>query len=360
MKTSIETLSVSVTHALTDELRADWQDLADRVGTVFSSPPNFAENVPRPRRSKLLFVEVRRDGTLVALAPFFVVKLGPFEIAQPLGAGRGVPTEFLSVDDEASDALWSEVANRDLVLVADSMAGSGSAMRRLQHHSQLTSEATAREQVPVIDVPQGSSAKDIRSGKSLKRLRRHRKQLSEIGTPMRFELIGDVEHLDRRWDDIVRVATAATALNKRTNYLTEGSPLAFLRAEADAGRLSIVGLTVGGEWRAHEIGIRTGRRIEGWLTHHDEAVRKFQPGHQMTEYFVESHDELGATVLDRGLGVNDIKKSWLTASYDVYAIAAGPRRRMSARLLTRLLLQWELSTTVAHARRIRKKLPSRH
>ncbi|MGV8875813.1 MAG: GNAT family N-acetyltransferase [Rhodococcus sp. (in: high G+C Gram-positive bacteria)] len=359
MKTDCKTVSAVVDGELTEQLREEWDALAERVGTVFSSRPSYALNAPRPAGSELVMVRIHRGERLVALAPMFVTRLGPLSVAKILGAGQGVPTELLSEDDESSRALWDAIEDRNLIFYADSMADNQIAVRALGAHSRWRSESIVRERVPVIDVPTGSTARDVRGHSSLKRLGKYRRQAERAGSPLTMETVRDAEHFERRWEDISRLAAASTHKTDRTDYLAEESPADpsasakdFLAREAAAGRLALSGVSVEGKWYAHQICVRTGARLEAWLTHYDPEVAKYQPGHQMMEWFVATHDELDVTVLDLGVGVNDIKKSWSTSGYDVLAIVAVPRRTVGARLLVGFLLRWELSPGFAKARKV--------
>ncbi|MFI8565676.1 GNAT family N-acetyltransferase [Rhodococcus sp. NPDC078407] len=359
METDYASVRGVVDGNLTDELCEEWDALAERVGTVFSSRPSYALNAPRPAGSELVVVQVRRGVRLVALAPMFVTKLGPLTVAKVLGAGQGVPTELLSEDDASSYALWDAIADRGLAFYADSMIGNRTAVAALGAHPRWSSEAIVRERVPVIDVPEGSTAGHVRGRSSLKRLGKYRRQAERAGTPLTMEAVRDAAHFERRWDDISRLAAASTHRTDRTDYLAEQSPADpsasakdFLAREAAAGRLALSGVSVDGQWRAHQICVRTGARLEAWLTHYDPEVAKYQPGHQMMEWFVQTHDELDVTVLDLGVGVNDIKKSWSTSSYEVLAVVGVPARTVRSRALVGVLRRWELSPRFAHARRV--------
>ncbi|MDV8056357.1 GNAT family N-acetyltransferase [Rhodococcus sp. IEGM 1343] len=359
METDYEPIIGAVDRTLSDELRDEWDALAERVGTVFSSRRSYALNAPRPAGSELVFVHVRRGTRLVALAPMFVTRLGPLKVAKILGAGQGVPTELLSEDDASSRVLWDAVDRCGLIFYADSMIGDRNAVEALGAHQRWRSESIVRERVPVIDVPEGSTARDVRGHSSLKRLGKYRRQAERAGSPLTMETIRDAKHFERRWADISRLAAASTLHSDRTDYLAEESPADpsasakdFLAREAAAGRLTLSGVSVEGRWRAHQICVRTGARLEAWLTHYDPEVAKYQPGHQMMEWFVQSHDELDVTVLDLGVGVNDIKKSWSTSGYDVLAVVGVPTRMVGSRILVGLVRRWELSPGFAHARRV--------
>ncbi|MCJ0891913.1 GNAT family N-acetyltransferase [Rhodococcus sp. ARC_M5] len=366
MKTDCTSVGGVMDGKLTDELRDEWDALAERVGTVFSSRPSYAMNAPRPAGSELVFVQIRRDMRLVALAPMFVTRLGPLKVAKILGAGQGVPTELLSEDDASSHALWDAVEGSGLLFYADSMIDDRTAVVALGTHPRWRSESIVRERVPVIEVPVGSTAGHVRGRNSLKRLGKYRRQAERAGTPLTIETVRDAEHFERRWEDISRLAAASTHRTDRTDYLAEQSPADasasakdFLAREAAAGRLALSGVSVQGQWRAHQICVRTGARLEAWLTHYDPEVAKYQPGHQMMEWFVQTHDELDVTVLDLGVGVNDIKRSWSTSSYDVLAVVGVPARTRGSRILVGLLRRWELSPGFAHARKVGYSVLSR-
>ncbi|MDV8023446.1 GNAT family N-acetyltransferase [Rhodococcus sp. IEGM 1330] len=366
MKTDCETTHAAVDRELTEGLREDWDALAERVGTVFSSRPSYAANAPRPAGSELVFVHIRRGLRVVALAPMFVTRLGPLKVAKILGAGQGVPTELLSEDDASSRALWDAIDDCGLIFYADSMIDNRIAVEALGAHPRWRSESIVRERVPVIDMPAGSTARDVRGHSSLKRLGKYRRQAERAGSPLTMETVRDAEHFERRWQDISRLAAESTDKTDRTDYLAEESPADhstsakdFLAREAAAGRLALSGVSVEGQWRAHQICLRTGARLEAWLTHYDPKVAKYQPGHQMMEWFVQTHDELDVTVLDLGVGVNDIKQSWSTSGYDVLAVVAVPTRMVGARFLVGLLRRWELSPRFAHARKVGYAMLSR-
>lgn len=313
-------------YADADPILDQWHDLADRVGTVFSSRPSFVRSVMRSTPDDCEVVVVFRGGRVTALAPLVIKKRGPVKLATVVGANLGVPLELLSDDAESTDALLAAIAARGHMLSADSMIADRPAIERLRAHPSWTVDMHVRERVPVIDIPAGRGASHLRGSKSLKRLKRYRRRVDEESS-LRFELITDVRHLDARWHDITSVAADAVHGTDKVNYLVAphgGFARDFLRAEARAGRLHITGLVVDGVWTAHEIDIRTGDRLEGWLTHYDERVSQLQPGHQLTEWLADNHDDLGVVLLDRGVGVNDIKSVWAKSGYDVLEISAVP------------------------------------
>ncbi len=333
----------------------EWEALAERVGTVFSSRPSFVTNAARANELRCEYVTVSRGGRLVALAALSIERKGPVSLAKVVGTTLGVPLEFLSEDADASDRLLTAVASRGYMLSADSVIDGEPTLERLRRHPSWTVDARVRERVLVIDVPSGSDATDIRSRRTLKRLRQYRQKWARESS-LRFEVIADAAHLDRRWRDIIAVAADAVRGTDKLNYLVAPHgefARAFLRDEAHAGRLCITGLVIDGVWSAHEVGLRTRDRMEGWVTHYDARVARVQPGHQLIEWFANNHDRLDVRYLDQGVGVNDIKSMWgKTGGYDVVKISAVPSAWLLPTLWVRALLMYP-----AVASRVRRTRP---
>lgn len=335
MKTGAETVVARI-HTDAQSILAEWHSLAERVGTVFSSRPGFVSNVVDATALACEYVEIRREDRLVALAALSKFKRGPFTLAKVVGTGLGVPLEILSDDAEASDALLRAIADQGYMLSADSMIANDLTMQRLLRHSSWNVHAPIRESVPVVELGPGQKASSIRSAKSLKRLRQYRRG----ATAFEFEMVTGVEHLESRWADIERVAASAVERNGRVNYLVPPHgefAKNFLRSEARAGTLCVVGLVIDGVWSAHEVGLQTGNRMEGWLTHYDASVGKLQPGHQMIEWFADHHDELAVRWLDQGVGVNRIKTTWANTGYDVLRLSAVPSAWVMSGTMLRIL-----------------------
>lgn len=326
----------------------EWTALAYRVGTVFSSRPSFVLEVARALNVDCAYIAARRDGRLVAFGALALVRRGPLTIAKVVGTDLGVPLEFLSEDAEASDAVLDAIASHGFMFSAESLIQGDLTASRFRRHPAWCVDVAVRERVAVIEMRRGDTAVDLRSPKSLKRLRRYRRAEGSF----EIEMVSTAEAVESRWDEMVRVARAGVASTDKVNYLVSphgGFAKAFLTAEAGAGRLCIAGIVIDGVWVAHEIGLRTGTRIEGWLTHYDPAFAHVQPGHQLAEWFANHHDELGVAQLDRGIGVNAIKSAWTGSGYDVLRVSAVPSRWVVSRLLVTAFARF--SPAVACVRR---------
>ncbi len=301
-----------------------------------------------------MIVTVRRDGRLTGCLPLSLERVGPLSIATLAGSHRGVPLEILAESDADVDALWGVVADLGLFFQTDALRASDAGLAGLFRNPQWRSSSRPGEHVPVIEVPCGSTATDIRSRRSLKRLRQYRSELLKRGGTLEIEVIDSVDHLDRRWPEISRLAEESTRIHDRVNYLAEVNHRLvrdFLRGEARAGRLTVAGLVINGQWGAQEIGIRTGERMEGWLGHYDKQFAQCQPGHQIVEWFVNMHDVLGVRELDQGVGASEFKKVWANAGYDVISVVAVPRRLPASKILVAAADRWVNSPLVDRVRR---------
>lgn len=72
--------------------------------------------------------------------------------------------------------------------------------------------------------------------------------------------------------------------------------------------------------------VTTGDRAEGWFTCHDPEFRELIPGHQLIEYLIDHHDELGVTFIDEMIGASPYKLDWQTGGYRVGTMRAVPIR----------------------------------
>lgn len=354
----VKTVVRSVTaEVLTDTrgVESEWSELAERIGGRFSARPTYALRELGDSRGSTRIVIARRGGRLVGVIPLAVRRLGTFDLARLAGSGRGIPQQILCEDEHVAEALWELVARRGWVFYASSLAERDSGFGVLQRDRGFVTNSTTVETAPCISVPRGVTAKDLRSRRTRKRLRQYRNSLAASGTPLSYETISGTDHFDRRWSDMARVAEASTSLHRRINYLAapDGSfAHDFLRDETAAGRAVVVGLVVDGCWRAHEIALRSGHRLEAWLGHYDPGFSRWQPGHQLSEWFVDNHDLLDVTELDQGIGVNAIKSAWSNSSDNLNRVVAVPSRYRAPGLVTDAVIAWEGSTAIRRLRRL--------
>lgn len=313
----------------------EWSTLAARHGRDFYASPAYSLSWWSHLGSgQLAVVCVRRNGKLVGLAPLHHRKLAGMRHARLLGHGLGTIGEILVADDDAATRLWDFLAEDGAPLQLTHVRTDSAAILALRRHPAWDLHCVVDDRCPLVQMPPGSIARDLRTQRSLRQFTRHRTALEKAGTPFGIEVIVDLEGLTRRWDDIVRVAAIADAGTGRQNLFAApwvGFTRAFLQAEAEDGNLLIVGATAGGQWMAQDVGIRRGPVLAQWVSRFDSAFSRQSPGHLIQEWLANHHDELGIDTIDALLGENAFKLAWANGGYDVATVIAAPRRLGLAR-----------------------------
>ncbi|GGF95282.1 hypothetical protein GCM10007304_06430 [Rhodococcoides trifolii] len=347
-------------HEVDAGLAAEWADLAGRAGGHVSSRPDYARGavaIRKPRRP--LVVTVHRGTRLAAVAPFAVRRFGPFRLARLTGDDFGMINEIVAEDDAAADALWSALAAHRVAVFLGAMDERNRALRRLREKTDWASSCEVGHVVTVVDVPAtGPGAIGLRSRGSRRRLRATRHRHVEAGTPLAVEFLTTAAELDDRWNDMVRLSAIGVAGHPRTDFLAP--PLGdfvrpVLQREAEAGRLVVVTLAVGGTSAAQLLMIRSGHTLEGWLTHFDPAFSEVQPGHQMMEALVDHARATGVDTIDLGIGPTGFKKAWGTREYASLTVTSMPPGTHGARYLLPVARRAATVTPKSIVRRILRR-----
>ncbi len=336
-------------------LAPEWEALCLAQGAGLASRPTYGLAWWRALgKGELAVVTRRREGRLVAVAPLHRRALLGQPVLRWLGHGLGTVGRAVAVDDDARRELWDGVAGLGLPLQLVHVRPPEASTLALRRSASWTVRVEVEDRCPVLDLPEGTSARTVRSARSLKRLRNYRSALAREGRAFDVLVVDDVEGLRRYWPEIQRVAAVADAGRDRLDLC--GAPYdafsyPFLEQEAAAGRLLIVGGTVGGRWVAHEVGLRSGTTLELWLSRFDPDLEKAGPGHLVMEQIVDRAADLGVTRLDFGLGENAYKAQWAREGYDVASLLAVPVPGRPGLVRTRLQAANRLADVVRSARR---------
>lgn len=343
--------TVFTLHREVDEnLLAQWWDLAERRSTRFSSRPSYALTWFRTLgKGRLTVATVHRDGRLVALLPLHArTRLG-VTVHRLTGHGLGTVGEALAEDAAALSALVEGLHERRILLALTHLPADSPLVQALLDHGGWTVNHELDDVCPVTDLPPGTTARDLRGGRSLKRLRSARSKTGREEGEVTFGLAETPEELARVWPEIVRVAAAAEEAEKEARLnLTAGAhgefTRAFLDAEAGRGRLRIVLLRVGGRLVAFDVLLRSGGTAEGWLTRFDPRYRPLSVGHQLIERTVNDSGPAGITAMDHMIGESEYKDPWATRVYRVGTVTAAPWRAagltLGAERAVRRLSEW--------------------
>lgn len=323
---AVEVRTISTDGAELAELVPEWDALARRCGRGFACRPSYALAWWRTLgQGSLAVVTAHRAGRLVAVAPLHRRSLLGQSVLRWLGHGLGTVGELVAEEPAAAAAVWDALAAAGFPLQLIHVRLDDPATLALRRSARWQVRLQVQDRCLVRPLPDGVRAGDLRGATSLKRLRGYRTALAREQRPFDLEIVDDLAGLRRRWPDIVRVAADADRGRDRDNLCGppfEAFTLAFLEQEAAAGALLVVGVTVGGRWSAHEVGLRHGDLVELWLSRFDPALDGFSIGHQLMMALVDRHEQLGVSGLDFGLGENAYKLAWTDGGYDVATLTA--------------------------------------
>ncbi|MGJ0118380.1 GNAT family N-acetyltransferase [Williamsia sp. MIQD14] len=313
----------------------EWTRLARRVGARFTDGPTYAAAAATLHRTTPHTVAVHRGDDLVAVTAFAARPLGRVTLARSIGHGLGQGGDVIAVDDPAADALAADLARSRHVLrleqfPADSPLLDALARDRRWHvHTRVVSE------IPTLTLRPDATARDVRSGRTLGQLRSARRKLAADGHEVAFELLRSTADLDRRWDDMRRVAGLRADSRPEWDAWLAGDRGTLVRTvldgEAAAGRLRVLGITVGGEWVGHDIAVRCGTTWARYLTHFDPGHARLQPGHQLMVWIVDHHRDLGIDTVHHGRGSTPVKDAWSNHAIDAVDVWAVPDTVVGAR-----------------------------
>ncbi|WP_149029447.1 GNAT family N-acetyltransferase [Corynebacterium halotolerans] len=326
-------LRFRIHHTVDAELEAQWDELTQRCSTRFASRPSYGLSWYRTLgRGDLAIAAVYRGDRLVGLLPLHTRKRVWVTVHRWLGHGLGTIGEVLAEDGAALDKLVTGVREAGILLELTHVPEDSPLLAALLDSGGWTVEYTVDDHCPVMDVPRGTTPGDLRSAKTLKRLRVLRSGAAkELGT-VGFTVLRTPEELRAHWPDMLRVTRVSEEADRenRLNLFGEGHAAfteRFLAREARRGHLCVIGLTVDSVWVAFDVMFRTGERAEAWFTAFDPAYGKLAPGHQLIEHSVRIHDELGITQIDQMIGRNPYKQAWQTSEYAVGTVFAVPVSR---------------------------------
>lgn len=313
-----------------DELLPAWDALARQHARGVAGRPSYALSWwYELGEGSLALVVAFRAGRLVAVAPLHRRVLLGQPVLRWLGHGLGTIGEVVAADEAAAAAVWDALADRGEPLQLTHVRLDDLGTLALRRSPRWSVRLVVDDRVPTLALPAGTTPSDLRSARSLKRLGNYRDALAREGRPFDVEVVTDVEALRSRWPDVQRVAADADRGRARQNLCAppyDRFTLRFLEQEACAGGLLLVGGTVGDSWVAHEVGLRSGRRVDLWLSRFDPTLDRFALGHLVMRRLIERHDELTIEELDFGLGENAYKLAWTAGGYDVGTLTAAARR----------------------------------
>ncbi|QGU08527.1 hypothetical protein COCCU_13140 [Corynebacterium occultum] len=316
---------------LSPRLRMEWEELAARRGTRFSSRPSYAWTwFETLGKGELALATLHRDGRLVALLPLHSRRRLGITVHRLLGHGLGTIGEALAADAEALKALMSQLREARLVLELTHVPVGSPLLAELRADAGWQVHYRQDDHCLGMKLPAGTRARDLRSAKTLSHLRRARTRAEQKFGPLEFVVIRSVAELDRHWAEMVRLSEAATEQDRvrRLNLLGPEHlefSRRFLTWEAEQGNLFAVAVLLDKVMAGCALQLQSGNLAEGWFTRFDPEFAALRPGHQLIEHLVDIHDAEGITHVDMMLGRNAYKEEWENCDYAVGTVFAVPR-----------------------------------
>lgn len=314
-----------------------WSALSDELGESFYARPWYSLAWwSELGKGELAVYCVHRGSRLVALAPLHRRRLLGQPVLRLLGHGLGTVGEILVVDNSAATALWQAIADDGAALQLTHVRPDAAAILALRHHPRWQQRVEINDRCPVARLSRYSTARDLRGQRTLRQFARYRAALDRASTPfdVEVEVVDDLDGLERRWPDMVRVAALADADGRRQHLFAApwvSFTRRFLEQEANNGTLLVLGGTAGGQWVAHDIDFCTGQTLTQWVSRFDPALAARSPGHLILEWLVNHHDDLYVDTIDALLGENSLKSLWANSGYDVATVTAATTELTVAR-----------------------------
>lgn len=331
-------MSFRIHDTIDDHTHHAWATLAEEVGTRFASRPSYGLVWHRHlARGPLRVAAVRRGGRLVALLPLHERRRFGVRVYRLLGHGLGTVGEALATDHQALSELVAGLADAGVALELTHLPSDSPLLSAVRSSDRWVDTFTEDDHCPVIDLPEETRARDLRSKSTLARAASARRKLAREGRELVIETVRDADELDERWQDIVDTAAAAGDEDQEDRLNLCAPPhdaftREFLRLEAEDGHLLIWGATFDGRWGAHFATLTTRGTAELWFTRFDPEHRTSRPGHHLIEAVCDQHDEVGVTSVDLLIGRSGYKADWQTDEYAVGTLVAVPTGARSVRI----------------------------
>ncbi len=289
------------------EIRPCWLDLLERSDepNVFMDPALVriaAETYPKSGCAALLaWATANGRPRLVGVWAFSVgfarqtaLPLRLLTVPPFLHGYAATPVIDRTCLDETLDAMLERIAadaRLPKILALDAMTADGETMRALTRVLERRGSAPRileRAQRPQLksDLDAKNYLEKALSGASRKKLRQHRRRLSEQGE-LSSVVIGDPQAVRGALEDFLRMEASGWKGEQGTALLCDDADAAFTRAAvgalADEGRACIHALYLDREPVSMQIVLRAGTGAFTWKIAYDEKLRAFSPGMLLLE-----------------------------------------------------------------------------
>jgi CelD/BcsL family acetyltransferase involved in cellulose biosynthesis len=270
-----------------DELRAEWEGLAEAAGRPFASPAWCLAwwRHAAPDGARLRIAVAREAGRLVALAPFFAARgAGGLSTLAPLASGtsyRGEPVGLPGREPEAGRVLASVLADAGArVIRCEGVAESSPWPRALAEGWPGRLYLEESMPAPFVSLPSGDLDLWLRSRSSNFRsaMRRHVKRGDEAGAAVRR--VAEPEDARRGVRELARLHRARWAPRGGSGVLDDR--IESMLVDSVAGllahdRLRLYLLELDGRVLGADLFLTAGGETSYWLGGFDDEAARLAP-----------------------------------------------------------------------------------
>jgi CelD/BcsL family acetyltransferase involved in cellulose biosynthesis len=315
-------------HADAETIRAEWEELAERVGADPFVRPGWIDALAAsfPGGSRLHAFTVRRRGRLAAIVP--------------LWWGRGAlrsPTNYhtprfgvVAEDVEAAAELARVVLRaRPRSIAMQFVEPSDAALARWCDEARASGFVVASrvlERCPYLELDGDWDAYERAMDSKLRAdLRRRRRRLEELG-PVRVELLDGTQDLDRALEEGMRVEAAGWKGRAGTAIASHANTRRLYRRAAqgasERGWLQLAFLRAGDEAIAFEFNVEALGVHYRLKAGYDERFQRFSPGKLLHLAVLERAYRSGLDRFEFGGTDEPYKLEWAVARRELALVQA--------------------------------------
>jgi len=261
------------------------------------------------------------------------------------------PNRLLAIPGkpEVVAAIWSELRARRLVLDLYDLEA-GESLDALLAADGWYHFIEPADRCMTILAPPGTKGEDyLRSRSGLHRdVARKRRMAERDGLPLdvvRVDELAEIEAMLLALSHVTQVAQRDRFKPGELEELARGRLPGPVRAAAQAGRVQLALVSLGGRPAAFTVNLVGGSTIQQHLKAYDTAFKRYSPGEVCEAEALSWALDRGTREYDLGIGAGQHKRRWTDIEYQTVRVVSGPSAPTLA--TTRALLAFGSATARA-------------
>ena len=329
-----------------------WDHLVEASGARAWSTPAWALGWRRTYRPEapLRLITVHEGSELIGLGPFYEVRRLGVRMVRFMGQTHQ-PNRLLAIPGkpEVVAAIWSELRARRLVLDLYDLEA-GESLDALLAADGWYHFIEPADRCMTILAPPGTKGEDyLRSRSGLHRdVARKRRMAERDGLPLdvvRVDELAEIEAMLLALSHVTQVAQRDRFKPGELEELARGRLPGPVRAAAQAGRVQLALVSLGGRPAAFTVNLVGGSTIQQHLKAYDTAFKRYSPGEVCEAEALSWALEQGTREYDLGIGAGQHTRRWTDIEYQTVRVVSGPSAPTLA--TTRALLAFGSATARA-------------